>query len=217
LRNISVILMQRYYIMDTLGDSDIAQLYNLEKRQLMKDRMEACDQSVRVMRQYMETELIDNFRKVCENCMYKAMNDLKKKYYGEDEDNHTWIGIDPSGISMEDLWKKSKELEGRYCFTQPDNLAYCVEQNTENGVRPHIHMMIRGVINQRPAYIAKRLAEYYSCAPNFIHVKHLRRKQLFAEHKNYIQGIKKEDKMSLVKLDRLDRETLGIPHFKLFS
>lgn len=70
--------MQRYYIMDTLGDSDIAQLYNLEKRQLMKERMEACEQSVRVMRQSMETELIDNFRKVCENCMYKAMNDLKK-------------------------------------------------------------------------------------------------------------------------------------------
>lgn len=204
--------------MNTLGTSDLDQLYNYEKRQLIKDRLDDCKQSIDVMNQgNLPPELIDNFRKICEECLCKAITQLKQKYYGDDEDNHTWIGIDPSGISLEDLWKKTKALEGRFCFTTSDDMGYCVEQNTENGVRPHVHMMIRGVINQRPAYIAKRLAEYYECAPNFIHVKHHRRKVLFSEHKEYIQGNKAEDKKQLVQLDRRDRETLGIPHFKLFS
>lgn len=205
--------------METLGTSDIAQLYNTEKRQILNERIDAKKQSIEQMNRYMimQQEEIDRFATKCDELMYLAIARLKNKYYGTSEDNHTWIGIDPSGTTLETLWEKTKNLGGRYCFTISDNMAFSVEQNTKNGIRPHVHMMIRGVINQRPAYIAKRLAEYYDCAPNFIDVKHYRRKQLYEEHLNYIQGIKQEEKMPQVQLDIIDREALGIPHFKLFS
>lgn len=221
MRNISVILVLYYYIMDTLGTSDISQLYNIEKRKLIKEQMDMLDFDCRVMRQMgtITDDMIKNFRKIAENCMYKAMNDLKKKYYGEDDDNHTFIGINPppDTVSMMDLWEKTKQLEGRYIWAKGEDMSYVVEQHTDGGVRPHVHLMIRGLLTQRPAYIAARLGDHYDISASSCEVNHFRKKRAYGEHVKYIQGIKKEEKEENTELDRQDRETLGIPHIKLFS
>jgi len=207
-----------HIIMESLGSTDIVQLYNYEKREMIKKMMDASSLTARVLKQGgASQDVIDIWEMQSNRTMYYCLRKLKEKYYGSTNDNHTWIGIDPSGQTMQELWDKTHELCDKYCFTKGEDMAFNVEQNTRNGVRPHIHLMIRGVIKQRPAYIAKRLAEFYSCAPNFIEVKHFRRKQMFTEHLNYIKGIKSEAKMPDVQLDIKDRNNLGIPDFKLFS
>lgn len=204
--------------MENLSTSDIAQLYSTEKRNLITRMTDAAAVTSRVLRQGgASEEIIDMWEEQSQNTMYYCIGKLRKKYYGDNNANHSWIGIDPSGLTIQQLHDRTLELLGKYCFVKEDDVAFCVEQNTKNGKRPHIHMMIRGVINQRPAYIAKRLAEHYGCAPNFIDVKHFRKNKLYSEHLNYIKGIKEESKMPYVQLDKQDRETLGIPHFKLFS
>lgn len=207
--------------MDTLGTSDIAQLYNIEKRKLIKEQMDMLDFDISALRnmQTISEEMIANFKTIAEKCMYKALNDLKKKYYGEDDDNHTFIGIcpPPDTVSMMELWERTKQLEGRYIWAKGDHMSYVVEQHTDGGVRPHVHLMIRGLLTQRPAYIASRLGDHYDISASSCDVKHYRKKRAYGEHVKYIQGIKKDEKVEHTELDRQDRETLGIPHIKLFS
>lgn len=207
--------------METLGISDIAQLYNITKKSMIEQRIAAKEQSIRVMNDGhspMTKQEIDQFAENCDLCLYRALAKLKIKYFGEKNDCHTWIGIDPSGQSMQELWDLTKSLIGRYSWVPPhEDFAFCVEQNTDHGIRPHVHLMLRGQVPQKPCYIAKKLGEYYGCASNFIDVKHFKRKRLFEEHRKYIEGEKKEGKMSNVEQDKLDRQNLGIPDYKPFT
>lgn len=207
--------------MNTLGISDIATLYNLAKREMIADRMKDKRQSVSVMNQTgsgMTREEVDKFAEQCDKLLYLALSRLKLKYYGQKDDNHTWIGINPEGKTMQQLWDLTNALGGRYSWVPPhEDLAFCVEQNTSQGVRPHIHLMLRGIVSQKPSYIAKRLSEYYDCPNNFIDVKHFRKKVMYQEHEKYIKGDKKTEKQELVNQDNVDRQDLGIPQYKPFN
>lgn len=208
--------------MEYLVDSDIAQLYNIEKRELIKNRTDSVAQSVRTMRQFMLPEDIDRFEEVCKKHMYKAIAELREKYYGSHDECHSFIGIDPSGLSMKQLWDKTKQLEGRYKWLPSQDMAYSVEQNVYDKTgavkkRPHVHLMIRGTLHHKPSYIAEKLSKHYGCESNFVDVKKYTKNRAFTEHLEYIKGNKQDNKCPLVKLDITDRETLGIPHFKFFS
>lgn len=207
--------------MNTLGISDIATLYNLAKREMIEGRMKNKHRSVAQMNMTgsgMTPAEIDTFAENCDKLLYSALAKLKLKYYGQKDDNHTWIGINPQGKTMQQLWDLTNALSGRYSWVTPhEDLAFCVEQNTSEGIRPHIHLMLRGIVPQKPSYIAKRLSEYYDCSNNFIDVKHYKRKVLYLEHENYIKGEKTSAKIELVNQDKLDRSDLGIPHYKPFN
>lgn len=166
----------------------------------------------------MDEETVRKFEEICELCMYRALKNLKIKYFGEDKDCHTWIGINPCVLGdtspqLKNLYDKTLNVLGKYKCIPSRGVAFCVERNTKNGIRPHIHLMIRGSQADRPAHIAKTLAKYYGCPQNLIDVKKFRNKNMFDEHLNYIKGVKKVEKLQYVEADKQDRNAENVEHY----
>lgn len=117
---------------------------------------------------------------------------------------HMWIGINPCKIDegkMFDLYYKLYNADlGKWEWEA------CVEQNTQEGRRPHIHMILYNDI--RPNRVIKKLLEIFECAPNFVECKTSYDLDL---HQKYIRGYKKDEKMPFVHLDREDRREKIIP------
>ena len=213
--------------MDTLGKADLQLLYNRERKYIIEDIQERDKKTARIMRDgiaqapdLMDEATVRKFEEICENCMYKALKNLQIKYFGQDKDCHTWIGINPCVLGdkspqLKNLWDKTKNLIGRYKCVPTEGLAFCVERNVSNGIRPHIHLMIIGKQDDRPAHIAKTLAKYYGCPQNLIDVKKFSKKTMFTEHLNYIKGIKKESKQPQVIADKRDRIKENVPDYFL--
>jgi hypothetical protein len=216
--------MLHYKMFENLSPADLTLLYNNEKREFIKENFESIKRTENVMRGGlgqcgMTEEIVQKYLRHADLNLVNELNRLRKKYYGEADDNHTWIGINPppGTTTMKKLWSKIRELPGCYIFCKEEDMGWCVERHTQTTIREHIHLMIRGHISQRPAYIAKKLAEFFELSGNSIDVKHYRKKKLFAEHVNYIKGIKKEAKLPFVQKDIADRLIDSIPDYKLFN
>jgi len=215
--------------MDSLGTSDLNQLYNHERREMIKRMMDAAAVTSRVLRQGgADDTTITTWEEQSHKTLCYCIIKLKEKYFGVSQDNHSWIGINPppGTFTMQELWDKVLALPGKYTFIPNtlSDMAFTVEQNVYDASgnltkRPHIHLMIRGhhAHSRRPASIAKTLAPFFKVQPNFIKTTHFRKSRLFEEHLTYIKGDKQDKKDPLVQLDITDRESLGIPNFKLFS
>jgi len=212
--------------METLGETDLMILYNKERKYIIEDLQDRDKKTASIMRagiahapDVMDEATVVKFEEICEKCMYRALNNLRNKYFGKTEDSHTWIGINPCVLGDESpqlkkLYDKTLALLGRYkCI--PSTAAFCVERNTKNGIRPHIHLMLRGESKDRPAHIAKTLAKYYGCEANLIDVKKYKRKEMFDTHLNYIKGIKASDKIPFVEADKKDRIEENVENYYL--
>ena len=211
--------------METLGNADLMLLYNKERKYIIEDIQERDKKTAAIMRagiahapDVMDEETVRKFEEICEKCMYRALKNLRNKYFGQSEDCHTWIGINPCVLGdetpqLKNLWDKTISLLGRYKCIPSSGVAFCVERNTRNGIRPHIHLMIVGEQQDRPAHIVNTLAKYYGCAKNLIDVKKFKRKQMLAEHLKYIKGEKALEKMPFVELDRKDRIKENVENF----
>jgi len=120
------------------------------------------------------------------------------------DNKHMWIGINPCKTDEGDMRiiyeKLFKADLGKWKWQAN------VEQNTEEGRRPHIHMILHNDI--RPNRVIKKLCEVFDCAPNFIDCK---TSYELDKHEKYIRGYKKEEKMPRVHLDREHRREKNIP------
>lgn len=211
--------------METLGDSDLMLLYNKERKYIIEDLQDRDKKTASIMRagivyapDSMDEATVRKFEEICEKCMYRALKKLKNKYFGQSNEMHTWIGVNPCALGdetpqLKNLWDKTMSLLGRYKCIPNKGVSFCVERNTKNGIRPHIHLMIVGEQKDRPAHIAKTLAKYYGCASNLIDVRKYKRSEMFAEHINYIKGEKRTEKLSQVEADKQDRISENVPDF----
>lgn len=211
--------------MEGLGESDLMLLYNKERKYIIEDMQERDKKTAKIMREgivhapdCMDEETVRRFEEICEKCMYRALKNLRIKYFGQEKESHTWIGVNPCALGdktpqLKNLWDKTMSVLGRYKCIPNKGVAFCVERNTKNGIRPHIHLMVVGEQKERPAHIAKTLAKYYGCAPNLIDVKKYRRNEMFAEHLNYIKGEKRTEKLSQVEADKKDRVNEEVPDY----
>jgi len=122
-----------------------------------------------------------------------------------------WIAINPppDTISMEAL----------YSFTKAnlpyENYLMCVEQNTSQGLRPHIHALACVTATCRPKAEISRLSKMYKLKDNFIEFKVSRNKMLNISRQNYIRGEKVDSKLLLVEKDIKDRLLIQIPNYFL--
>lgn len=122
-----------------------------------------------------------------------------------------WIAINPPplSISMEDLYHFSvKNIPYK-------NYLMCVEQNTDNGIRPHVHIL--AVVNStcRPHAEISRLAKLYNVENNFVECKVSKNSLLNISRQNYIRGEKQQSKLLNVEKDIKDRLLVNIPNFYL--
>lgn len=124
---------------------------------------------------------------------------------------HTWIGInpDPSNTDLASLATRTAELVSKYkMFAE---YSYSVEQNTSNGVRPHVHMLIHAT--PKPHRVRETIAKHFNIPGNFVDTQVFKKNFMYKEHMAYIQGHKKEEKEQYVEHDKIDRENLGIADY----
>ena len=123
---------------------------------------------------------------------------------------HHWIGINPppNKYTLKTLANAMQEASAKFKLFEPGSFTYTLEQNTLNGVRPHIHLFL--VSTTRPSRIIDILARFFKVQKNSIDIKTYRKDILWDEHLSYINGDKKSEKMEFVTADNLDKFNLDI-------
>ena len=162
-----------------------------------------------------------------EDCPHDTLEDFIKWMYDDSEKKikerwnkigdkkYKWIGINPYPI-IEDEEELNIAIKQLYnllkskCITTSwlQECAWVVEAYTENGTRPHIHMIV--ITNVRPSRIIEQFSKTFKCEKNMIDVNTMTFG--YEDKLKYIHGIKKESKLSLVESDRDIRNKLEIPH-----
>lgn len=147
-------------------------------------------------------------QEIYDNCLQKDIlyeqSKITKKTY------RAWICVNPPlGISMESLYHFSVE---KLPFK---NYLMCVEQNTDNGIRPHVHILADVNATARANALVSRLAKLYEVKDNFVECKISCNNVLNSHRQEYIRGEKKDSKLCNVEKDIKDREVLNIPNFYL--
>lgn len=122
-----------------------------------------------------------------------------------------WLCINPPPGSY--------TLEELYSFTIQHipykNYLLCVEQNTDNGVRPHVHILASVTKTTRPNAEIARLAKMFKVKENFIECKISNNGLLNTQREKYVRGEKQDSKKDNVEKDKNDRLKLKIPDFHI--
>lgn len=145
-----------------------------------------------------------------EQCFNAELNKLQIQYeryidpMDEGDVRYMWVGIDP------DIKNFPTMLSLAIRLSELNNYKFkaVVEGHTENGYRPHIHMILFTTI--RPNRIIKSFSKFFQCKENFIEAKN--NKKFYQEKLDYINGKKTANKMKYVEADRKEREKYEIPH-----
>ncbi len=194
------------------------QLYNKERKMLEDQAMKQLENirelfpegyrmenSEWLSLEYLETMLVYNGHHV-------ELKRLKDKYDRLGGRSHHWIGINPppDTISLIDLYEKMEKTIKKYSMFNDVNYLYCVEQHTDGGIRPHVHMMLENMA-VKPNRIIKTLATAMGVKETSINIETYRKNLLFKEHIKYLQGEKCEEKEKNINLDKEARGVYGIP------
>lgn len=120
-----------------------------------------------------------------------------------------WIGINPppNTISLGELFDKGKEL------LPYKHYIMCVEQHTDGGIRPHLHILATVSKTTRAKYEIPRLAKIFNIKESSVELKITCNEGLNLQREAYIFGEKTEEKQEKVLKDKEIRETLGIPDY----
>ena len=124
------------------------------------------------------------------------------KYLPKPAKKYMWIGINPQYKTMLELYNDLKKLK-------LDKYVACVEAHTEQGYRPHIHMLYTG--HHKPYRIIEKLSKHFNCKTNFIEAKNYTK--YYDEKISYIRGEKTDDKIQYVEKDKIERKKDNIPDY----
>lgn len=153
------------------------------------------------------------FQELCERMGYtdlldKDRNFMQVKYTPIKKENFVWIGINPEvgTYTMEALYS--------HAISKLPYRAYelVVEQHTEGGIRPHLHILASGSANTRKNHIITRMAKIFGIQENFVQVRITNSSSLVDKYRKYLRGEKTDSKQDNVIKDRGDREKYNIPH-----
>lgn len=198
-----------------VDDGIVAIVYNREKKRITDEHDKLFNNLKEIYGSGFDELFDESLEDFITKHLTKSLTILKKKHYPKLEESpaassHAWIGINPPhGITIVELYQLTEQLVNKYKWASCH--AYCVEAHTDNGYRPHIHMMVR--TKEKPYRLISHISKHFSVAPNFIECKTFHKGVLFGEHYDYITGHKTDHKNSNVKADQEERETLGIPQF----
>lgn len=151
-------------------------------------------------------------RKMVYEALHTDLKNLRAEFERIEGRTHYFIGINPpKTIKIEELNKQMLEMIHKFKMFQPDKYLMCIEQNTSNGIRPHIHIMLETKV--RPARVIEQLAKHFKIDKPSIDLKKHTHSILWHEHIDYVKGRKTSHKMDLVEMDVQDRTSLGIPQY----
>lgn len=138
----------------------------------------------------------------------KANKQVLEQYASQSEPKsyYAWIGINPplGQYTLAELWGVASLPYTDYVIT--------VEQNTDNGVRPHLHALAKVCKNTRPGKEIVRLQKQFSVEGQCIEYK-IHGNNLLLPHLKYLRGEKSLEKEDNVLKDIKDRLEFNIPNF----
>lgn len=118
-----------------------------------------------------------------------------------------FIGINPPSNSI-----SLRELYEQCLTTLTDQGEAVVEQNTSEGIRPHVHYLCKVSSNARKNHLITKYSKLFNLPSNFISVQISKNAATQVAWNKYVSGDKQQSKSEFVELDFKDREKLGIPH-----
>lgn len=135
---------------------------------------------------------------------------IKQQVIDPQDKKYLWIGINPppDTVTFKSLYEKTIAATNKFKWLKDH--AFTIEANTDNGYRPHVHMMIPKCV--KPNRVIKLLSGYYKVETNSIECK---AGYCYNEHLRYILGEKKNEKKTNVEKDIVERNELGIPDYIL--
>lgn len=121
---------------------------------------------------------------------------------------YAFIGVNPpsGSCSMRELYD--------LCVASYPYKGYtmCVEQHTDGGVRPHLHILHPVSKDTRKNHMISRLSKVFSLEKNFINVSVSRNSGCISRWQAYLRGEKKDEKIENVEKDIKERDIYNIPH-----
>lgn len=159
------------------------------------------------------------FQELCRTLGYDELAERDHKYE-QSKDPHppfkidtgtkyAWVGINPPAQRFKDMLELFEYAKAKLPYKTYDMV---VEQHTENGIRPHLHLLIKVKDSERKNHVISLLARLFELEENFISVKLSTISTIIETWRKYLRGDKKLDKQENVGKDQLERERLGIPH-----
>lgn len=87
-----------------------------------------------------------------------------------------------------------------------------IEQNTNGGIRPHLHILVPISPNDRKHQIVDKVFMRMNLpSKECVNVRTISKEKDLQAWRNYLQGLKKPEKDSLVQQDSFDRSACNIP------
>lgn len=121
---------------------------------------------------------------------------------------YAWIGVNPSGQTMTEIHAAASALPY-------DDYIYTLEQNTANGIKPHLHCLAKVTTSTRPNLEIPKLASLFKTPANYIEFKISKNKKLKNQRLKYVYGEKCPDKQLNCEKDIKDRISLGLQNYYL--
>ncbi|WP_445775548.1 hypothetical protein, partial [Shewanella sp.] len=180
--------------MEEADYSCVAIVYNREKKRIL-DEMDKLRDNLKELQP--EEKFFDLFSQSIDDFIaeqsIKTLKNLKNKYYKKlevapAEGTHLWIGINPPPrkYTLLELDQLMANAIMKYKFL--DKHAYTIEAHTDNGYRPHIHLMTTS--NDKPNRVITALSNHFKVDKPSIECKAYHKGLLFGEHYDYITGQK---------------------------
>lgn len=127
------------------------------------------------------------------------------------------IGWNEQVITPDKMLKLSLKIFGLKYFSFVNMV---LEKHRANGIHHHTHLLVKFVNKEPPSKIVgwifqSKDIQKFVLAKNFIDYKGVGKKEpcaSFDTYHNYVRGIKQEEKIPYVKLDRIWREENHIKH-----
>lgn len=141
-----------------------------------------------------------------------AVDKLRESVAKRTGNSHVWIGINPppGSITLGKLYDKMENCVKTYKFFSTGYM-YCMEAHTQNGVRPHVHLML--TTNTKPHRLLEQISHHFNIKKQSVDIKKYHHDIAFNEHVNYLLGNKKSSKTENVEEDRILRAELEIPEY----
>ncbi len=131
----------------------------------------------------------------------RSHDELKQKYAA--------VTINPpvSYLTFKELWLYALD---KFPF---EHYEMVIEQNTNGGVRPHLHILVPvGKNDRKHQLIDKIFNRMLLPSKECVNVKTITKLKDLTGWRNYLAGIKTPEKGSFVEKDALDRCTFNIPN-----
>lgn len=132
--------------------------------------------------------------------------------------SHYWVGInplpktdDPDSSLLLPLFSKMEQCVRRHKMFKKGYL-YCIEAHTNEGFRPHIHLLLSDT-TPKQSRVIEILAKTFNCEKHFIQVKKFTDGVMYPEHIKYIKGDKQESKEQFVTNDLKFLSEYNIPKY----